>query len=208
MGGAAAVRVDDPVRIPADTDLIQRCLRGDQTAFEDLIKRHQRRVFGLIYQVVRSSNDVEDIAQEVFTRVYFSLPQFRMEASFDAWLYRIAVNLCYDYLRRQKRCPQVNLSELSEEEAAVFESLGSTTQPRTAGIEKQLELQQIAGHLLDRLHPKDRLLLVLKEVEELTIEELMKVFKASQSAVKLRLFRARKQLQSAFEKSRHRGKRT
>ncbi len=132
-----------------DKELIQRCQQGDQAAFELLVKKHERRVFGLVYQMVRQPSEVEDIAQEVFTKIYFSLPQFRIEASFEAWLYRITVNQCYDYLRKRKREAQVTESDLSDEEAAFFERFGSITQPRHLDISKRLELQANRGETFE-----------------------------------------------------------
>ena len=160
---------------------------------------------GLVYRIVRSPKDVEDLAQEVFIKLYFSLPQFRLEASLDAWVYRITVNQCYDHLRKQKRQSSVNVSDLSEDEAAGFEGLQSTTLPSPVDIERTLEVKQTAQRLLSLLHPKDRILLILKEVEQFSIEELGTIFRMSHSAVKLRLFRARRQLQAAYEKGRKRG---
>jgi RNA polymerase sigma-70 factor (ECF subfamily) len=183
----------------ATRDLIQNCQEGDSAAFEGLVKRFERKVFGLVYQIVRSANEVEDIAQEVFTKLFFSLPQFRLEASFEAWLYRITVNQCCDYLRKRKRTPQVNESELSAEEAAYFERAGSFSQRREMDISLRLEMRQTADNLLSALPPQERSLLVLKEVEELSIEELMAIFKASRSAIKVRLFRARRRLKSLYE---------
>jgi len=188
----------------ADAELIHRCQQGDHAAFEELVKRSERRVYGLIYQIVRSTNDVEDIAQEVFTKLFFSLPQFRLDASFDAWLYRIAVNQCYDYLRRRKRNPQVTQADLSEEEAAFFESDESVTLARPADISKRMEIKQLAENLLSALPPKERSLLILKEIEQLSIEELASIFKTSKSAIKLRLFRARNHLKAVYEKSKKR----
>jgi RNA polymerase sigma-70 factor, ECF subfamily len=196
---AASVQARDCDSRMATKDLIQSCQGGDSAAFEELVKRFQRKVFGLIYQIVRSANEVEDIAQEVFTKLFFSLSQFRLEASFDAWLYRITVNQCCDYLRKRKRTPHVNESELSGEELACFERVGSFSQSREIDISRRLELRQTAANLLSALPPQERSLLVLKEVEELSIEELMAVFKASRSAIKVRLFRARRRLKSLYE---------
>ena len=204
MGEAAAINMGNQILVAAETELIRRCRSGDQSAFETLVKKHERRIFGLIHQIVRSSKDVEDIAQEVFIKLYFSLPQFRMDASLDAWIYRIAVNQCYDFLRKERRHAQIYLSELSDEEAFLFDSLESTTQPTSTDVEKTLETKQLAERLLGLLHPRDRMLLVLKEVEQLSIEELANIFKTSPSAIKLRLFRARRQLQAVYEKSRKR----
>jgi RNA polymerase sigma-70 factor (ECF subfamily) len=194
--------------IRADKELVQRCQQGDQFAFELLLHKFERRIFGLIYQIVRSPGDVEDIAQEVFTKLYFSLPQFRLEASFEAWLYRITVNQCYDFLRKRKRDAQVVESDLSEQEALFFERFGSITQPHYADVSSRLEVQQTAERLLSALPPKDRSLLILKEIEELSIAELSEIFKASASAIKLRLFRARNQLRLVYDKSRKKNKGT
>ena len=202
---AASVQARDCDSRMATKDLIQSCQGGDSAAFEELVKRFQRKVFGLIYQIVRSANEVEDIAQEVFTKLFFSLPQFRLEASFEAWLYRITVNQCCDYLRKRRRSPQVNESDLSEEEAAHLETLGSLTRNREIDISRRLEMRQTAANLLSALPPQERSLLVLKEVEELSIEELMAVFKASRSAIKVRLFRARRRLKSLYETRKKRG---
>ena len=207
MGEAASIIMGNAILVGAEAELIQRCRGGDQAAFESLVKRHERRIFGLIHQIVRSSKDVEDIAQEVFVKLYFSLPKFRMDSSFDAWLYRITVNQCYDFLRKEKRHAQVTISELTEEDASRFESLESTTQATPMDFDKTLEARQIADRLLGLIHPRDRMLLVLKEVEQLSIEELADVFGTSRSAIKLRLFRARRQLQAACEKGRKRLKR-
>jgi RNA polymerase sigma-70 factor, ECF subfamily len=183
----------------ATRDLIQSCQEGDSAAFEELVRRFERKVFGLVYQIVRSANEVEDIAQEVFTKLFFSLSQFRLDASFEAWLYRITVNQCCDYLRKRKRTRQVNESELSPEEAAYFERVGSFSQSREMDISLRLEVRETADNLLSALPPQERSLLVLKEVEELSIEELMAIFKASRSAIKVRLFRARRRLKSLYE---------
>ncbi len=184
----------------ADRDLIECCLKGDRASFERLVKLYERKVFGLIYQTTRSANNVEDLAQEIFVKVYFAMPQFRLDASFDAWLYRITLNHCYDYLRKRRNTPQISESELSQEESQTFDILSS--QLPAAGIDpaRKMELKQITDKLLGLLPPLDRSLLVLKEVEELSIEELAKVFKLSKSAIKLRLFRARNRLKEEYSK--------
>lgn len=206
MGNIAMVQARRPELMTADKELIQRCQQGDQAAFERLLKKFERKVFGLIYRIVRSPSEIEDIAQEVFTKLYFSLPQFRLEASFEAWLYRITINQCYDFLRKRKRDAQVTESDLSEEEALFFERFGSMTQPHYPDISKRLEIRQTAERLLSELPPRDRALLILKEIEELSIEELTEIFKSSANAIKLRLFRARSQLRQVYEKSRKKSK--
>ena len=182
------------------TELVRRSQQGDVLAFEELVRSCQQKVFGLIYQILRSPEEVEDVAQEVFTKLYFSLPQFRLGSSFQAWLYRIVVNQCYDQLRKRRRSPQINYSDLSETEATAFEGLPSLTEAKPPNIARTVELRQIADRLLSLLPPGDRTMLVLKEMEDFTIEDLAGIFKISKNAVKLRLFRARHQLRRAYEK--------
>ncbi len=184
----------------ADRELIEKCVQGDRSAFEKLIKLYERKVFGLIYQTTRSPDMVEDLAQEVFVKVYFSLPQFRLDASFDAWLYRITLNHCYDYLRKKQSTPQVLESELTEEESQLFENISAPVASPSTDSAQRLEMRQLAEKLLSLLHPLDRSLLVLKEVEELSVEELARIFKTSKSAIKLRLFRARNRLREESQK--------
>jgi len=199
VGKAVSVQARPDSSRVVNRELIESCQKGEPGAFEELIKRFERRVFGLIYQIVRSANEVEDIAQEVFTKLFFSLPQFRLDASFEAWLYRITVNQCCDYLRKRRRTPYLNESELSTEEAGYFEQVGSFSQGPGMDISRELEMRETAANLLSALRPSERSLLVLKEVEELSIEELMAVFKASRSSIKVRLFRARRHLKSVYE---------
>jgi RNA polymerase sigma-70 factor, ECF subfamily len=200
MQTGATLKLGKLQSMKADRDLIESCIQGDRSAFERLIKLYERKVFGLIFQTTRSPNIVEDLAQEIFVKVYFSLSQFRLDASFDAWLYRITINHCYDYLRKRQNTPQISESELSDEESQIFDILSS--QLPAAGVDhaKRFELKQIADKLLGYLPPLDRSLLVLKEVEELSIDELAKVFKLSKSAIKLRLFRARNRLKEEYYK--------
>jgi len=183
-----------------ENELVRRSQQGDEIAFEELVKSCQHRVFGLIYQILRSPEEIEDIAQEVFSKVYFSLPQFRLGSSFQAWLYRIVVNKCYDQLRKRKRSPQINYSDLSETDQIAFEKFQSLTQTRLPDIGKTVELREIVNHILGLLPPRDRMLLVLKETEDFSIEDLASTFKISKNAVKLRLFRSRQHLKLFLKK--------
>ena len=202
MGEAVMLSVGRTALMKPETELVRRSQLGDAIAFEELVRGCKQKVFGLIYQILRSPEEVEDVAQEVFVKLYFSLPQFRLDSSFQAWLYRIVVNQCYDQLRKRKRSPQVSHSDLSESEAMAFERLESLTQARTADVSTGVELRQIVDRLLALLPPRDRLLLVLREVEDFSIGDLALIFGISSNAVKLRLFRARQQLRRMVEKQR------
>ena len=96
--GGARVRVDSQTN--PEAALVRRCQAGDQQAFQEIVERHQSKVFSIIYGIVRSRNDAEDIAQQVFTKVYFSIKNFDLRSSLLTWIYKITVNECYDVTPR------------------------------------------------------------------------------------------------------------
>ncbi len=156
-----------------DRELVRRAQGEDKEAFEELIRRHQHRVFAVASGILRKREDVEDIAQQVFVKAYFSLKRFDQRAAFSTWLYKITVNECWDLLRKKKVRPLVYESDLSEE-----------------NVER----------LLEGLDERDRLMLILKEVEGYSIEEIAEVLNLNGNTVKVRLFRARRKVVSQAKK--------
>src|ERR1700680_324763 len=119
MATAAAVKLS-PARAaagPDDRELVRRAQAEDKGAFEELVRRHQHRVFAVAGGILKRREDVEDIAQQVFVKAYFSLKRFDQRAAFSTWLYKITVNECWDLLRKKKVRPLIYESELSEEQA-------------------------------------------------------------------------------------------
>ena len=100
--------------------LVRRAQEGDESAFKEIVERYQSKVFSIIHGIVRQRNDVEDIAQQVFTKVYFSIRKFDFRSSLITWIYKITVNECYDYLRKRKVRKLVYESDLSEDEVRRF----------------------------------------------------------------------------------------
>src|ERR1700719_3340083 len=109
---------------PADRELVCRAQAGDKEAFEELVRRHQHRVFAVAGGILRRREDVEDIAQQVFVKAYFSLKRFDQRAAFSTWLYKITVNECWDLLRKKKVRPLVYEADLSEEQARQVSTAG------------------------------------------------------------------------------------
>lgn len=181
--------------------LIQRAQRGDHDAFEALLRRHQRRVLSLIGHVVRQPSEVEDIAQQVFLKIYLALPRFDFRSAFSTWVYRIAVNQCYDHLRRQRSRKARMVVELPVDEWAQRESRGtSATRAAGADLAEQAALRQVMEKLFRRLPPDDQLVLTLKELEGLSVQEIGQVMKLRENTVKVRLFRARRRLAEAYQR--------
>src|ERR1700731_2678434 len=105
-----------------DRELVARAQSDDKSAYEELVRRHQGRVFAVAGGILRNKEDVEDIAQQVFLKAYFSLKRFDQRAAFSTWLYKITVNECWDLLRKKKVRPLVYESDLSEEQARLYQA--------------------------------------------------------------------------------------
>jgi len=179
--------------IPDDRELVRRAQAGDKEAFEELVRRNQQRVFAVAGGILRRREDVEDIAQQVFVKAYFSLKRFDQRAAFSTWLYKITVNECWDLLRKKKVRPLLYESDLSEEQAQQFgaaERLDSGAQD----VSDKLEAQQQVENLLQGLDERDRMMLILKEVEGFAIEEIAEILDLNANTVKVRLFRARRRI--------------
>lgn len=185
----------------ADGELVARALQGDQIAFEGLVQRYSPLVFRVVRGVLARSAEVEDIAQEVFFRAYRSLGQVEAGSRLGPWLARIAVNLCYDHLRRLRRRGERSFSELTREEVRAVDTL---LHDETAlhAVER-LFLRDVAERLVGRLAPKDRAVLLLKEREGMDTREVAGVLGCSETAVRLRLFRARRTLRKLLAEGAH-----
>jgi RNA polymerase sigma-70 factor (ECF subfamily) len=192
---AAEGRLSRPGESSEDRELVQRAKGEDKEAFEELIRRHQRRVFAVAGGILRKREDVEDIAQQVFVKAYFALKRFDQRAAFSTWLYKITVNECWDLLRKKKVRPLVYESDLSEEQAR---QVLSSAEKENDGpdISERLEARQRVERLLEGLEDRDRLMLILKEVEGFSIEEIAEVLDLNANTVKVRLFRARRRVAS------------
>jgi len=131
-----------------DRNLVIRCQKGEEGAFEELVRKYQQTVFNLIYHSIGNRLDVEDIAQKVFSKVYFSLGKFDNKRPFFPWLYRIAVNQCYDELRRLKRRKFFTFTDLSLEIESI-EKLMNQGEDEPIASEDRQELYALLHRMLD-----------------------------------------------------------
>lgn len=173
-----------------EKELVRNCQSGDQDAFRVLVERYQSKVFSIAHQVIRSHSDVEDVAQKVFTKVYFAIEKFDFRCALITWIYRITVNECYDHLRKNRSRRTVCVSELTETESLQVDRLSSNEE----SAERKAELGQIVTMLLEKLSEEERTLLLMKEMEGYSIEDLASVLGWNQNTVKVKLFRARNRL--------------
>jgi RNA polymerase sigma-70 factor (ECF subfamily) len=186
---------------PSDAQLVSEVRGGEEAAFEELFRRHRRRVALIASRFFRRREQIEEVVQESFAKAFFALGDFsnRQAESFGAWLARIAFNVCYDELRRLKRRPESSLSELDEDEAArLRERARSAGDART--VETQAVSRELAAKLLARLSPEDRLVLVMLDVEGLSTAEIAEVTGWSVSKVKVRAHRARAHLRRVLKR--------
>ena len=198
--GAAPARAGKPVGATDDRELVRRAQGEDQEAFEELVRRHQHRVFAVAGGILRRREDVEDIAQQVFVKAYFSLKRFDQRAAFSTWLYKITVNECWDLLRKKKVRPLVYEADLSEEQARQISTSEEKANPGLDVRDRMIARERVE-RLLEGLEERDRLMLILKEVEGFSIEEIAKVLDLNGNTVKVRLFRARRRAVSQAKKS-------
>ena len=193
------IRSSTAGKSPGDRDLVRRAQLDDKEAFEELVRRHQHRVFAVAGGILRNREDAEDIAQQVFVKAYFSLKRFDQRAAFSTWLFKITVNECWDLLRRKKVRPLLYESDLSEEQAR---QLGTSLEGTTPGRDLSVRLaeRQHVERLLEALDPRDRLMLVLKEVQGFAVEEIAQIMNLNTNTVKVRLFRARRRIVNRAKK--------
>ena len=177
-----------------DFELIKKAQSGDDGAFNQVVQAYRKRILGTISRLIGRPEDVEDVGQEVFLRLYFSLQQLRTPEMFEPWLYRLVVNAAYDYLRknRTRRKQESRMADLSDQavmmaDAAAGGLMESENQQKT-------RIRELVESLLSGVSEEDRILLTLKEVEGLSLKELEGVYGAKENALKVRLFRARQRV--------------
>jgi len=180
-------------------DLIERARSGDSAAFNGVVTAYRKRIFGTIARLIGRPEDVEDVAQDVFLRLYFSLDQLRTPEVFEPWLYRLTVNAAYDYLRRQRRRHESRLSDLSEQQVLMADAAAG----RVADLDQNHRKRtcELVDELLSGVSEQDRILLKLKEVDGKSLKELEGIYNVKENALKVRLFRARQRVLKAFEAS-------
>ncbi len=179
--------------------VVRRVQSGDEMAFRELVDRYQSKVFSIIHGILRNHNDAEDIAQQVFSKIYFSIGNFDFRSSLLTWIYKITVNECYDYLRKKKVRKLVYESDFTEEESQRMER----TEPGSSGqmmLDDRLAQRDFVLKLLEKVSAEDRQLLLLKEVEGHSVEELAAMTGMNENTIKVKLFRARQKLVKAAQR--------
>ncbi len=184
-----------------DEELIAEVLAGQTDSFSELAGRHRQRVERLCRRFFSDEEMARDIAQESFIRAFTALASYRAEMPFGGWLRAIVVNLCYDELRRRRRRPEELVGDFSAPEVQWMQLVNGATPEQLVGdAEERRESYDLAHRLLDTLKPEDRMVMVLKESEELSVSEIAETLGWSEAKVKIRAFRARQALRKQAER--------
>ena len=169
-----------------DEELVARSIGGDAESFNQLILRWERPIYALAYRTIGREEEARDVCQETFLRAFRALPRFRGQAKFSSWLYRIALNLCRDWMRRERRTPVVQ----PPEDVDLFD-LASAVEPPSETIEDMVarrDLTRLVEQAMARLPEDQRTAIVLKEYQGLTFQEIADVLGCPLSTVKTRLY--------------------
>lgn len=176
-----------------EATLIQRAQKGDQDAFAVLVTEHQRYVYNLALRVVRDENEALDLTQETFVRAWTALPNFRGQAQFRTWLYRITTNLCYNRLPGLRR----SLADFGDDVLADIPEPGQTLANPAREFESN-ETRTYLHQAIDGLEPNYKILIVMRYHQELSYEEIASVLNLPLGTVKTGLFRAKEKLRQAL----------
>lgn len=192
-GGDLLKRTLDP-----DSTLVSRCLRGDESAWEELVRLHTRKVYGLCYRFTGSGNEAQDLTQEVFLRVFRTVKSFRStEGSFATWLARVTRNLLIDHYRRTR---QERVTDSIEEQLPMMEESGTTGSVRPDDALAGQEASQILRATLQKLSPDLREAVILRDLQEMEYREIAEVLQIPEGTVKSRINRGRAELARLLRK--------
>ena len=175
---------------PPDRELVSRAAAGEPAAFGVLVERWQGRVFRLAHRFFRRHEDAEDVAQEVFLKVWRALGGYRADAPFEHWLLRVATRTCYDALRRRRRA-ETPLAQIADDPGRWLDAALWGASLEAAEAE---DARRVAADLLDGLRPKDRIVLVLMDLEGMSAADVAAATGSTRAAVKIRALRARRAL--------------
>jgi RNA polymerase sigma factor (sigma-70 family) len=181
---------------PDENELVRRARKGDLTAYDDLVRRYQERIYATIYHMTANHEDANDLAQEAFIKAFQALRTFKGGSSFYTWVYRIAVNKTINFLKQRKNKVQMSLNDLdfnAEHDPDLVALISDKTPRREVSL---AELQEKLNSAMQKLSEPHRLVVTLHDVQGLSHEEVAKIMDCNIGTVRSRLFYARQQLQA------------
>ena len=182
--------------VESDEELVTAFRGGDLSAFDTLVQRWERKIQGAVYRIMGSGEDARDLTQETFLRAYRGLPSFKSEARFSSWLYQIALNLCRDRLRQRRGKTLMSIDDLDPATAARIEKTG----PSAQDLVEARDLARLVASAMAELPAEQREVIVLKEYQGLTFQEIADTLAVPVSTVKTRLYRGLVQMRERLER--------
>jgi len=175
-----------------ETELIDRCQKGDLSAFDDLVRLYEKKVYNLAYRMCGNHEDASDLSQEAFLRVFQSLKDFRGQSSFSTWLYRVVSNVCLDELRQRGRRPTISIDEpIAGDKGETMQRQLADGGPPPDELAERRELREVIQSCIDELSEEYRIVIILRDLQDLSYQEIAEVLDCSLGTVKSRLNRAR-----------------
>lgn len=172
---------------------IEQVLKGDQSAYADIVNLYQHKLYQVCYRMLNNKQESEDIAQEAFIRAYINLHTFDQKRKFSTWIYRIATNLCIDRIRKKKPDYYLDAEVAGTDGLDMYSKIASTEQLPEQQLE-QMELQERIQYEISRLPEKYRSVIVLKYIEELSLQDISEILDMPLGTVKTRIHRGREAL--------------
>jgi len=188
-------------REPSSEDLMVKTARGDESAFETLVLRHQTSVLNFIYRFIGDRMQAKDLSQEVFLRVWQAAKSYEVEAKFTTWLYRITANLCLNELKSARRRRWLRFFQLGEENRGAVEEKLADDSPSAEDLLLAKERSRQIADALQRLPENQRMAIILKRYDDLSYEEIARIIGCSVSAVESLLVRVKRTLQEKLKHS-------
>jgi RNA polymerase sigma-70 factor, ECF subfamily len=198
---------DSGSQLAQEIQWIKRAQQGESEAFGPLVQKYQQRVFSLVYHLVRRRDEVEDLAQEIFIKAFRAIRSYNFQSSFVTWLSRIATNHCYDFLRHERASRVSFYWQMGEDSQQELEAKAQSQPEDALDHEEQLALKDLVDKLLERAPENDRKILLLKELQDYSVEEIAEILNLKPTTVKVRLHRARKRMLEDLREWREENKR-
>ncbi len=177
-----------------ERSLIEKSKNGDVKAFEDLISGYEKKVFNIVYRIVGDYNDAQDVSQEVFIKAFRAIGNFRGKSSFYTWLYRIAVNECMDAMKARKKTAVLSINApVGDEDSGIAREIKDDGESLEEKVERN-ELRSVIEAALNRMPYEHRIMIVLRDVQGFSYEEIAGILKCPSGTVKSRINRARRAL--------------
>lgn len=182
--------------------LLEKAKAGDISAFEQLIECYQRKIYNIALRIVGNYDDANDLAQEVLIRIFKSIGSFKQQSSFSTWIYRITTNVCLDEIRKRKNRKVISLDEEIKLDDGEMKRQIVSDDPLPEDMAEKSEMRKIVNDAINRLSEEHKIVIVLRDIQGFSYEEISQIIKCPEGTVKSRINRARQVLKNILQSKR------